>query len=80
MQTAALQKITTKGQITLPISWRKQFNTDNFLVKAKNNKLEIFPADMDKISDFVIFDANRDNSGKGVKVDKILKTIKKIDG
>ncbi len=80
MQTATLQKATTKGQITLPVNWRRQFGTNQFLVKVLANKLEIFPADIDKISDFVVFDATRDNAGRGIKAKKILKTIKKING
>jgi len=38
-----IQKITSKGQITLPALWRKQFKTNQILIKAKNKSLEISP-------------------------------------
>lgn len=36
-------KATSKGQITLPATWRKQFNTDQFLLNFTKNKLIIEP-------------------------------------
>ncbi|PIT87073.1 MAG: hypothetical protein COU31_04855 [Candidatus Magasanikbacteria bacterium CG10_big_fil_rev_8_21_14_0_10_40_10] len=72
-------KATTKGQITIPAIWRKRFNTDRFLVSIKNSLLEIKPLDLDKLQneEYTVFDAIRDNAGKGIKAKDLLKTIKK---
>jgi len=75
-----IQKVTSKGQITLPSSWRKQTNTDQVLVVTKGNKIEITPARLavDE-KDYTVFDAIRDNSGKGIMAEDLLKILKKID-
>ena len=73
-------KATTKGQITIPVAWRKRFHTDHFFVDIKKNHLEIKPIDMKKIVDndeYAVFDAIRDNKGKGIKAKDLLKKIKK---
>lgn len=73
-------KATTKGQITIPIAWRRRFNTDRFLISIKNNHLEIKPLDLDKINkeqEYTVFDAIRDNKGKGLKAKDLLNTLKK---
>ncbi len=73
-------KATSKGQITIPVAWRKRFDTDRFLVEIKDSHLEIKPLDLDKISsidEYTVFDAIRDNKGKGIKAKDLLKTIKK---
>ena len=72
-------KATTKGQITIPAIWRKRFNTDRFLVSIKNSLLEIKPLDLDKIKkdEYTVFDAIRDNKGKGIKAKDLLRSIKK---
>lgn len=75
-------KSTSKGQITLPAKWRKNFSTDKFILKQKANSLEIFPLDLDKIQqsqEYTVFDALRDNKGKGIKADDLVKILKKID-
>jgi len=73
-------KATTKGQITIPVAWRKRFKTDRFLVEIKDSHLEIKPLDLDKINsnkEYTVFDAIRDNKGKGIKAKDLLKTLKK---
>lgn len=73
-------KATTKGQITIPMAWRKRFNTDRFLVDIKNTHLEIKPFNLEKISEveeYTVFDAIRDNEGKGIKAKDLLKMVKK---
>lgn len=72
-------KATTKGQITLPASWRKNFDTDRFLVKQTDEKLVISPIDIDKLesqSEYTVFDAIRDNQGKGVKAKDLARILK----
>ena len=75
-----LVKATTKGQITLPISWRKNFATDRYLIKNKGAVLEIVPVDMDKLTgdnEYTVFDAIRDNKGRGIKAADLIKVLKK---
>jgi bifunctional DNA-binding transcriptional regulator/antitoxin component of YhaV-PrlF toxin-antitoxin module len=77
-----ITKATTKGQITLPAKWRRNFNTDTFFIKEKEDVLEIRPLDLNKIAkdDYTVFDAIRDNQGKGIRANDLIKILKKIDG
>lgn len=78
-----ITKATTKGQITLPAKWRNNFKTDQFLVKEKGDALEIRPLFLDDLptaKEYTVFDAIRDNHGKGIKAKDLLKILKKIDG
>jgi len=78
----SIVKATTKGQITIPARWRKQFATDQYLVKEKAGSLIISPLDLDKIekaNDYTIFDAVRDNKGQGIPAKDFLKILKKIN-
>lgn len=77
MQT--IVKSTSKGQITLPAKWRKNFSTNNFVVQEKNGALEIKPLIIDKelkSEEYTVFDAIRDNKGKGIKAKDLAKIIK----
>jgi len=72
-------KATTKGQITIPAIWRKRFNTNSFLVETKSTHLEIKPINLNKISEndeYTVFDAIRDNKGRGIRAKDLLKTLK----
>ena len=76
-----ITKATSKGQITIPASWRKRFTTDRFLVEQKDSHLEIRPLDLDKLEqsqEYTVFDAIRDNKGKGIKAKDLEKILKKI--
>jgi len=42
-------KATSKGQITIPISWRKEFNTDKFIAKKVDGQIIIQPFFVDEI-------------------------------
>lgn len=76
-----IEKSTTKGQITLPKSWRDLFNTQHFLILPEEDRLVIKPLILDDDSGYVsIFNADRDNDGKGISAKKILKILKSIDG
>ncbi|MBU0596713.1 AbrB/MazE/SpoVT family DNA-binding domain-containing protein [Patescibacteria group bacterium] len=73
-------KATTKGQITIPAKWRNRFNTDRFLVNIKDTHLEIKPINLDNIDErqeYTVFDAIRDNKGKGIKAKDLVKILKK---
>jgi len=73
-------KATTKGQITLPVAWRRLFNTDRYIVTEKNNRLEIKPLELDRVEEYTVFDALRDNKGKGIDAEDLLKILEKING
>lgn len=77
-----IQRVTERGQITLPASWRRKAGVGaSIIVKEKNGVLEISPLHTEDERDeqwVTIFDAVRDNGGKGIPVDKIITTLKRI--
>lgn len=81
--TQKIQKITSKGQITLPIRWRRDTGASNILVQIKGDKLEIAPARMASArkqeKEYTVFDAIRDNKGKGIKATDLVKILKKLN-
>ncbi len=75
-------KTTSKGQVTIPAKWRKKFNTNQFLATIKENKLEIEPLIIkqekkQEVKEFTVFDAIRDNKGKGIKAKDLVNILKK---
>ena len=73
-------KATSRGQITLPAKWRKNFNTDNFIIEEKKNSLEIKPINLKEIeNEYTVFDAIRDNKGRGIKAEDLIKILDKIE-
>ncbi len=71
-------KTTSKGQITIPAKWRKKFNTNQFVATMRENSLEIKPLIIKKEEKYItVFDAIRDNNGKGIKATDLLKIIRK---
>jgi AbrB family looped-hinge helix DNA binding protein len=73
-------KATSKGQITIPASWRKKFNTNQFRTEIKEDKLEIRPLILEKeqeVKEFTVFDAIRDNKGRGIKAKDLVNILKK---
>jgi len=73
-----IQRVTSKGQITLPSVWRKEFGTDQVVVTAKGGKVEITPVRLSRESEYTVFDAIRDNKGKGIKAEDFIKILDKI--
>lgn len=71
-------KSTSKGQITLPKSWRNKFHTDCFMLRMDTDYVIIKPINVHELSEEVVFDADRDNKGKGVSPDEIIRVLKKI--
>ncbi|MFC1810407.1 AbrB/MazE/SpoVT family DNA-binding domain-containing protein [Patescibacteria group bacterium] len=72
-------KTTSKGQITLPKEWRTQFETENYVIEMHDKKLVISPIVIKPSqAEEVIFDADRDNNGKGVSIDEMIKLLKKL--
>lgn len=76
-----VQKVTSKGQITLPVFWRSKFKTDQIFLRAKGDLIEISPVRLEslKAKEYTVFDAIRDNKGKGIKAEDLLMILKKID-
>src|SRR3989344_6077017 len=75
-------RVTSKGQITLPISYRNAVGTDSFVMSRKGRTLEIKPAlvlddDGGELGE-TIFNADRDNGGKPILASEFLKTLRKL--
>jgi len=74
-------KTTSKGQVTIPASWRKKFNTNQFTAVMKEDRLEIKPLFLEKekeeVKEFTVFDAIRDNKGRGMKAKDLVNILKK---
>lgn len=71
-------KVTGKGQVTLPVKWRRNFDTDRFLMKEKGNTLVISPVDVGDLDEEeweTIFDATEHNQGKGVPIDEMIQAL-----
>lgn len=50
----------------------------NFYIINMTAKVVVKPLDMKVIKEEILFDAERDNEGKGVSVDEMIKMLKKI--
>ena len=75
-----ISKATTKGQITIPKKWRDKFDTNQFVLTEKGDKLEIKPLVISKNEEeLTVFDAIRDNKGKGIKAKDLVNVLKKIN-
>jgi bifunctional DNA-binding transcriptional regulator/antitoxin component of YhaV-PrlF toxin-antitoxin module len=79
--------VTSKGQITLPMSWRKQNKVNQVLITENNNSLVIEPMEIKNYKkrdvdtgEKIIFDADRDNNGEGIDADDIIKMIDELNG
>ena len=75
-------KATTKGQITLPAKWRRQFDTDQYIVSEKNGVLEVKPLKIEHskkdIKEYTVFDAIRDNQGKGIDAEDLVSILEDL--
>ena len=74
-----IQKISSKGQVTLPVSWRKSIKTEHISVSVSGDKLVIQPARFDESGEYTVFDAIRDNNGKGLKVKDLQKILSSLE-
>jgi bifunctional DNA-binding transcriptional regulator/antitoxin component of YhaV-PrlF toxin-antitoxin module len=70
-------KATSRGQITIPVKWRKNFATDNYIIEEKKDVLEIRPLKKEALEkeEYTVFDAIRDNKGKGIKAEDLVKIL-----
>ena len=81
MTTTTITKATSRGQITIPKSWRDRFKTNNYLLRAGDFKLEIMPVDAEElewIGAETIFNADRDNGGKPIEAREFLKILRSV--
>ena len=74
-----IQRVTSKGQITLPVSWRRATGASMITLVTKGDYIEILPARLREAGEYTVFDALRDNKGKGIKAIDLIKILKKID-
>lgn len=74
-----IQRVTSKGQITLPISWRRVTGARTITLVIKGNRIEIAPTRLHEEKEYTVFDAIRDNRGKGIKAVDLVKILRKID-
>jgi bifunctional DNA-binding transcriptional regulator/antitoxin component of YhaV-PrlF toxin-antitoxin module len=75
-----LQKITSKGQITLPVAWRNMVKTSAILVSQEGETLRISPARFEyHEKEYTVFDAIRDNGGKGIPATDVVRILKKLN-
>lgn len=88
MPETIIQRTTSRGQITLPKTWRTLFKTSQFLIKPGKNSLVIRPLFIEenrhsaksKTGYTTIYSAKRDTKGKGIPADKLLEILKELDG
>ena len=77
-----IQNITSKGQITLPVVWRRKTKAEQIILRARGDILEIVPAEIPirgGQKEYTVFDALRDNKGKGLKASDLLTLLKKMN-
>ena len=76
-----IQRVTDKGQITLPVAWRNLTRTDAVIVETKGDAIKITPVRLEKQQshEYTVFDALQHNQGKGLTANSLLKLLEKID-
>lgn len=77
--TNRTSRITSKGQVTLPASWRKKTKANAVLIRDVRGVLEIHPLRETERGDLIIFNAERDNKGKGIKAKELLKILRSLN-
>ena len=84
IKSEKIQRVTSKGQITLPISWRrKNGNASTIIVRTKGDTLEITPLRTEDERDeewVTLFDAVRDNKGNGIPAQELIVALEKSLG
>ncbi len=77
--TTKVTRSTVRGQITLPKRWRTQAGTDLFLMEMTDSSILIKPMKVNTVKkEQILFDADRDNDGKGVSPDEMIAVLKRI--
>lgn len=73
-----IQRVTSKGQITLPVSWRRLTGARLITLVEKGDRIEIVPTRLHDENEYTVFDAIRDNKGKGIKASDLVKILQKL--
>lgn len=75
-----IQKITSKGQVTIPSAVREQFTGEYVSVKPMKGGVFVAPVHTYESEEGwdVIFSADRDNNGKGISADAFVATMREI--
>lgn len=86
MTNTVVKTATSKGQITIPKDWRDDFGTNDYIMQRKGMKITIMPIKLDEEveeleeeNETVLFDAKRDNEGKGLSPRYLINLIEKIN-
>ncbi|MBP6881610.1 MAG: AbrB/MazE/SpoVT family DNA-binding domain-containing protein [Candidatus Pacebacteria bacterium] len=70
-----VQRISSKGQVTLPVAWRKAIKTELISVSISGDTLKIRPARLDKSIDDngweTILDLTKVRKG-GIPIDEVI--------
>ncbi len=74
-----IQKISSKGQVTLPVAWRRSIETDTITVEISDGALVIRPAKLSQSGEYTVIDAIRDNKGEGLKLKDLQDILEKAD-
>lgn len=83
--TGKIQKVTSKGQITLPIAWRRKVdNASTIIVHNDGDSLRISAfkgeTEDDRDAEWVtLFDAIQNNNGKGIPAKEFAKMIRQAN-
>ena len=72
--------MTEKGQITLPVAWRRKIGTNAVRISERSpgSHLNISPVETkedDETGWTTVFNKDRDNGGKGLTADEFLKAL-----
>lgn len=74
--------MTEKGQITLPMAWRRKVGTSVVRISVgAGDKLEIVPVESkqnDETGWITVFNKDRDNNGRGVTANRFLRELRTI--
>ena len=72
--TTSILKVFGTGQVTLPKPWRDKFNSQYF--KATLDGFRIVMTPLPEEEEIILFDAHRDNNGKGVDIRDFAKALR----
>ncbi|MFP3171196.1 AbrB family transcriptional regulator [Sulfolobus sp. SCGC AB-777_G06] len=43
MEKVVIKKVDSQGRIVIPKEWRDKFNTDEFIIVLKDDRIELYP-------------------------------------
>jgi len=76
-----IQRVTERGQITLPVAWRRKIGVaKTIILRIDGDRIEISPlrTQDDRDDEWItLFDAMRDNKGKGITAEKFIAVLEK---